>query len=37
VRVAGEIWLARSTSELAAGARVKVRGREGLTLVVDRV
>jgi membrane-bound serine protease (ClpP class) len=36
VRVAGEIWLARSTSELAAGARVKVLRREGLTLVVDR-
>jgi membrane-bound serine protease (ClpP class) len=36
VRVVGEIWLARSTSELAAGARVKVLGREGLTLVVDR-
>jgi membrane-bound serine protease (ClpP class) len=36
VRVAGEIWLARAASELAAGTRIKVVGREGLTLVVER-
>ncbi|MBO0711392.1 MAG: nodulation protein NfeD [Acetobacteraceae bacterium] len=36
VRVAGEIWLARATSELPAGTRIKVLDREGLTLRVDR-
>jgi membrane-bound serine protease (ClpP class) len=36
VRVAGEIWLARAASELAAGARIKVVGRDGLTLLVER-
>jgi membrane-bound serine protease (ClpP class) len=36
VRVAGEIWGARAATELAAGNRVKVVDRDGLTLVVDR-
>jgi membrane-bound serine protease (ClpP class) len=36
VRVAGEIWLARATNELAEGAPIKVVGRDGLTLVVER-
>jgi len=36
VRVVGEIWLARAASELAEGVRIKVVGRDGLTLVVER-
>ena len=36
VRVAGEIWLARAAGELAQGARIKVVGRDGLTLLVER-
>jgi membrane-bound serine protease (ClpP class) len=36
VRVAGEIWRARAASELAPGTRIKVVGRDGLTLLVDR-
>lgn len=35
VRVRGEIWAARSDKPLAPGAVVKVRERDGLTLVVD--
>jgi membrane-bound serine protease (ClpP class) len=37
VRVKGEIWRARSASPLAAGARVKVIGRDGLVLRVEAV
>jgi membrane-bound serine protease (ClpP class) len=36
VRVAGEIWLARAAGELAQGTRIKVVGRVGLTLLVER-
>ena len=36
VRVKGEIWLARSDVSLAAGNRVKIVGRDGLVLRVDR-
>src|SRR5205807_2043756 len=36
VRIAGEIWLARGASELAAGAQIKVVDRDGLTLVVEQ-
>jgi membrane-bound serine protease (ClpP class) len=35
VRVNGEIWRARATRPLSAGARIKVVGREGLVLVVE--
>jgi membrane protein implicated in regulation of membrane protease activity len=35
VRVAGELWEARSDRPLVAGERVTVRAIEGLTLVVD--
>jgi membrane-bound serine protease (ClpP class) len=35
VRVAGEIWLARTARPLPPGARVKVVGRDGLVLVVE--
>jgi membrane-bound serine protease (ClpP class) len=36
VRVKGEIWLARSDAELTAGSRVKIVGRDGLVLRVER-
>jgi membrane-bound serine protease (ClpP class) len=36
VRVEGEIWLARSDAELTAGSRVKIVGRDGLVLRVER-
>src|ERR671923_2958387 len=35
VRVAGELWNARSADELVPGAEVVVKGIDGLTLVVD--
>jgi membrane protein implicated in regulation of membrane protease activity len=35
VRVAGELWNARSTAALVPGMEVVVRDVEGLTLVVD--
>jgi membrane-bound serine protease (ClpP class) len=35
IRVHGEIWSARSDRELKAGDSVRVKGREGLTLVVE--
>jgi membrane-bound ClpP family serine protease len=35
VRVQGEIWEARATDVIAAGARVRVRDVHGLQLVVD--
>jgi membrane protein implicated in regulation of membrane protease activity len=35
VRVAGELWEARSDRVLVAGEEVVVRGVEGLTLLVD--
>ena len=35
VRVAGEEWQARTRAPVAAGQRVKVIGREGLTLIVE--
>jgi membrane protein implicated in regulation of membrane protease activity len=35
VRVAGELWQARSDDVLVPGTEVVVRGVEGLTLVVD--
>ena len=34
VRVRGELWNARSEHAIPAGARVRVRGIEGLTLVI---
>jgi membrane-bound serine protease (ClpP class) len=37
VRVQGEIWLARADAPLAAGARVKVLDRDGLTLRVQPI
>jgi membrane-bound ClpP family serine protease len=36
VSLSGERWTARSTVELAEGEIVKVRGREGLVLSVER-
>jgi membrane-bound serine protease (ClpP class) len=36
VRVKGEIWLARSDAPLTAGSRVKIVGRDGLVLRVER-
>ncbi|HSI99142.1 MAG TPA: NfeD family protein [Patescibacteria group bacterium] len=36
VRVRGEVWQARSDGEIEAGARVRVTGRDRLTLDVDR-
>jgi membrane protein implicated in regulation of membrane protease activity len=35
VRVAGELWQARSHEALVPGTEVVVRGVEGLTLIVD--
>jgi membrane-bound serine protease (ClpP class) len=37
VQVAGELWSARSEAPVAAGAAVRVRGREGLVLIVEPV
>jgi len=36
VQVASELWSARSAQPLLAGTRVRIVGREGLTLVVER-
>lgn len=36
VRVSGEVWQARSEHRIEAGARVRIRGRDRLTLDVDR-
>lgn len=36
VRVRGEVWQARSHAEIEAGARIRVTGRDRLTLDVDR-
>ena len=36
VRVRGEVWRARSDGEIEAGARIRVTGRDRLTLDVDR-
>lgn len=35
VRLHGELWRARCESDAAVGQRVRVRAREGLTLVVE--
>jgi membrane-bound serine protease (ClpP class) len=35
IRINGEVWSARGTQPLRAGATVRVVGREGLTLVVE--
>jgi len=37
VRIVGEIWRARAATELRPGERVKVRGRDGLLLLVERI
>jgi membrane-bound serine protease (ClpP class) len=37
VYVGGELWSARSEAPVAAGAAVRVRGREGLVLIVEPV
>ncbi|HEV8390392.1 MAG TPA: nodulation protein NfeD [Dongiaceae bacterium] len=37
VRILGEVWRARATSALRPGERIKVRGRDGLMLLVDRI
>jgi membrane-bound serine protease (ClpP class) len=37
VRVKGEIWLARAEAPLAAGSRIKIVGRDGLVLRVERI
>lgn len=37
VSVQGELWRARSEGPLEAGAQVRVRAVEGLTLVVERL
>ncbi len=36
VQVAGELWSARSTRSVAAGSPVKVIGRDGFVLIVER-
>jgi membrane-bound ClpP family serine protease len=36
VQVASELWSARSMKSIPAGSRVRVVGREGFTLVVER-
>lgn len=36
VRLRGEVWLARCAGGADAGERVRVAGREGLTLIVER-
>ena len=35
VRVAGELWQARCESGVGAGQRIRVRGRQGLILLID--
>ena len=35
--VRGELWRTRAETPLAAGDRVRVRGVDGLTLVVERI
>jgi membrane-bound serine protease (ClpP class) len=37
VRIVGEIWRARAAMELRPGERVKVRSRDGLILLVERI
>lgn len=37
VRVQGEIWQARSDAGAAAGQRVRVQARDGLTLIVEPI
>jgi membrane-bound serine protease (ClpP class) len=37
VRIVGEIWRARAAAELRPGERVKVRSRDGLILLVERI
>ncbi len=37
VQVAGELWSARSENQIAAGARVRVIGREGFILEVEAI
>jgi membrane-bound serine protease (ClpP class) len=37
IRVHGEIWAAKSPDRMSEGDSVSVRGRDGLTLTVDRV
>jgi membrane-bound serine protease (ClpP class) len=37
VRVLGEVWRARAPASLRPGERIRVRGRDGLTLLVDRI
>ena len=36
VQVAGELWSARSTRALAAGSPIKVIGRDGFVLIVEK-
>jgi membrane-bound ClpP family serine protease len=36
VQVAGELWSARSTRSLAAGSFIKVIGRDGFVLIVEK-
>ncbi len=35
VRVRGENWAARSTTDFTKGAKIRVAGRDGLTLIID--
>jgi Membrane-bound serine protease (ClpP class) len=37
VRLQGEVWSARSEGPIPAGTQVRVKGREGLTLLVEPV
>lgn len=37
VRVLGEVWRARAPAALRPGERIRVRGRDGLMLLVDRI
>jgi membrane-bound serine protease (ClpP class) len=37
ILIHGELWQAQSTTPIPAGERVKVRGVDGLTLLVDPV
>ena len=36
VRVRGEVWRAKSPEEIEAGARIRITGRDRLTLEVER-
>jgi membrane-bound serine protease (ClpP class) len=36
VRIQGELWRARCETQAVAGERVRVRGIDGLTLLVER-